>query len=101
MDADTWERIRTTFTALQWRRELAEFPTLAVPSVAFRNNRDLTFTEVGREGGLGAENAISHGMATADLEGDGALDVHVNRLGTPGAGYRNVARPPRVAVRPR
>src|SRR2546427_8449787 len=42
MDADTWERIRTTFTGTAWRRELSLFPKLALRSVAFRNNGDLT-----------------------------------------------------------
>ncbi|PYO16203.1 MAG: hypothetical protein DMD31_03090, partial [Gemmatimonadetes bacterium] len=69
MDADTWERIRTTFTGLEWRRELAQFPKLAVRSVAFRNNGDLTFSDVGEQWGFGADDAISHGMALADLDG--------------------------------
>ncbi len=99
MDADTWERIRTTFTGLEWRRELAQFPKLAVPSVAFRNNGDLTFSEVGRQWGFGADSAISHGMATADLDGDGDLDVVVSRLDAPAAVFRNDATAPRVAVR--
>src|SRR5206468_2757084 len=85
MDADTWERIRTTFTGLEWRRELAQFPKLAVPSVAFRNNGDLTFTEVGRQWGFGADSGVSHGMATADLDGGGDLDVVVSRLDAPAA----------------
>src|SRR5207249_896518 len=63
MDADTWERIRTTFTGLEWRRELAQFPKLAVRSVAFRNNGDLTFSDVGERWGFGGDDAISHGMA--------------------------------------
>src|SRR2546428_2136718 len=99
MDADTWERIRTTFTGLEWRRELGLFPKLAVKSVAFHNNGDLTFSDVGQRWGFGAEDAISHGMAMADLDGDGALDVVVNRLGTPAAVFRNLASAPRVAVR--
>ena len=48
MDADTWEQIRTSFSGLDWRRELAQFPKLAEPNVIFRNNGDLTFSEVGR-----------------------------------------------------
>src|SRR6266480_1011523 len=99
MDADTWERARTTFSGLEWRRELAQFPKLAVRSVAFRNNGDLTFSEVGERWGFGADEAIAHGMAMADLDGDGALDVVVNRLGSPAAVFRNLASAPRVAVR--
>src|SRR5947207_10695645 len=80
MDGDTWERIRTTFTGLEWRRELAAFPKLMVKNAALRNNGDLTFSDVGQQWGFGVEDAISHGMALADLDGDGALDVVVSRL---------------------
>src|SRR5881296_3383633 len=99
MDADAWERIRTTFTGLEWHRELALFPKLAVKSVALRNNGDLTFTDVGERWGFATEDAVSHGMATADLDRDGDLDVVVNRLGTPTAVFRNLVSAPRVAVR--
>ncbi len=99
MDADAWEGIRTAFTSVDWHRELSLFPKLATPSVVFRNNGDLTFTDMGTKWGFAAEPAISHGMATADLDGDGALDVVVNRLDAPPAVFRNLASAPRVAVR--
>src|SRR2546426_9776596 len=63
------------------------------------NNGDLTFSDVGAQWGFGGEDAISHGMATADLDGDGDLDVVVNRLNSPAAVFRNDAGAPRVAVR--
>src|SRR2546427_11481202 len=79
MDADTWERIRTTFTGTAWRRELSLFPKLALRSVAFRNNGDLTFSDVGAQWGFGGEDGIAHGMATADLDRDGGLRGGGNR----------------------
>ena len=98
MDADTWERLRTSFSG-DWRRELAQFPKLAEHNAVFRNNGDLTFSEVGRAWGFGVDSGISHGMATGDLDGDGALDVVVNRLDAPPAVFRNTTSAPRVAVR--
>jgi len=83
MDADTWERVRTTFTGLEWRRELARFPRLALKNVAFRNNGDLTFSDAGAKWAFAGEDAISHGMATADLDGDGAQDVVVGWIPGP------------------
>ena len=42
---------------------------------------------------------ISHGLATADLDGDGDLDVVINRLGDPALVLRNDSRAARLAVR--
>ncbi len=99
MDADSWERIRTSFSPADWRHELAQFPKLEEHNAVFRNNGDLTFTEMGREWGFGVDSGISHGMATGDLDGDGALDVVVSRLDAPPAVFRNTTSAPRVAVR--
>ena len=99
MDGDTWDWIRTAFNPAEWRRELSFFPKLTTRNVAFRNNGDLTFTDAGTRWGFAREEAISHGMATADLDGDGDLDVVVNRLDSPAAVLRNDAHAARLAVR--
>ena len=49
--------------------------------------------------GFGDDEAISHGIALADFDGDGDLDVLVTRLDAPPAVYRNESGASRVAVR--
>jgi len=75
-----------------------EFPERSLRNVAFKNNRDLTFSEVGAEWGFKDED-ISQGLAVADLNNDGALDIVVNRMNNPASIYRNKTNKPRIAVR--
>ncbi|UCF80240.1 MAG: VCBS repeat-containing protein [Acidobacteriota bacterium] len=100
-DSDTHEYMRTlqNFPYEEVRRTyLLMFPRLETPNIAFRNRGDLTFEEVGRQWGFDSHD-ISHGMALADLDGDGDLDVVVNHLRAEAGIYRNNAPAPRVAVR--
>jgi len=99
MDSDTWERIKTSVTGAKWHDEFKLFPKLALKSVAFHNNRDLTFTEVGEQWGFASQPSVTHGIAAADLDGDGDLDVVTNRLNAPPGIFRNDASASRVAVR--
>ncbi|MGQ0650640.1 MAG: FG-GAP-like repeat-containing protein [Gemmatimonadaceae bacterium] len=98
-DADTYDRIRNAFPRVAWNREQGEFPRLAVPSIALRNTGDLTFADHSRAWRFGTDSAIAHGIALADLDGDGDQDAVVTRLGQPPALYRNESAAPRIAVR--
>jgi hypothetical protein len=80
----------------EMKRLYPEFPNR---NAAFRNQGDLTFRDTGDGWGVGTESDVSHGMATGDLDGDGDLDVVINRLGEPARVLRNDAGAPRVAVR--
>lgn len=98
-DADTFEHIRSSVPRIAWNKEQGEFPRLAARSVALRNRGDVSFSDVSREWGFGVDDAMSQGIALADFDGDGDLDVLVTRLDAPPVVYRNESSAPRVAVR--
>ena len=74
------------------------FARLDTPNAAFRNRGDLTFEEVTQAWGFDAPG-VEQGMAAADLDGDGDLDLVLNALNEPPKLYRNKATAPRIAVR--
>ena len=99
MDADTQERLKSTVTGVDWRQERKFYPVLKLPNVAFRNRGNRRFEDVSARWHWGTEADISHGIAAGDLDGDGDLDVVVNRLNAPVAIMRNDASEARLAVR--
>src|SRR5215211_3465968 len=99
MDADVEERLQNRLTDVRWQRSRWEYPTLPLKNVAWRNRGDTTFEDVSERWRFGTENDISHSLAAADLDGDGDLDVVVNRLRSPALVLRNDASAARVAVR--
>ena len=101
LDADTGERLRRAPATLgpRWREAVNFFPRLRLRNRAFRNRGDGTFVRVEGAWGFDAGPDISHGLAAGDLDGDGDLDLVVNRLGDPALVLRNDADAPRLAVR--
>ena len=79
-------------------RLYAKYPPLPLANLAFRNRGDLTFTETGQAWGFDTVG-VSHGMALADLDNDGDLDVVVNQYRDAAGVYRNDTAAPRLAVR--
>ena len=101
IDSDTIRQISKqggvrTLEALYRSRSM--YPQLKTPNVAFRNLGNLTFEDVSDHWGFRTA-AVSGGLATADFDQDGDLDVVINNLAAPLEVYRNQSVAPRVAVR--
>lgn len=77
---------------------IVDYPSLELSNQAFRNNGDLTFSDASSDWGFGDVD-ISHGMAVADFDQDGDLDVVSNRLNETATVFENLASAPRIAVR--
>ena len=74
------------------------FTKLDVPNFAFRNKGDLTFEEVGKAWGFDSRK-VSQGIALADLDNDGDVDIALNCLNDGPLLLRNDSNRPRIAVR--
>ncbi len=70
---------------------LKKMPQIALPNYAYRNNGDLTFTNVTEAWGL-AQPGFSNGAVYVDLNNSGALDLVVNNINAPASIYRNGGR---------
>lgn len=92
------KRMRLPDSIPQRMSNLDKFGSLKSPILAFRNQADLTFSEAGPGWGF-HEASIVNGLACADLDNDGDLDLVGNCLNDGAAIYRNESTSPRVSVR--
>ncbi|MDP6891795.1 MAG: FG-GAP-like repeat-containing protein [Verrucomicrobiota bacterium] len=76
---------------------ISKFPDLRTPNVAFRNNKDGTFSDYSSQWGFD-QAGISQGMALADLDNDGDMDVVMNNLLDSAGIYENLSPKPRIRV---
>ncbi|MEO8193701.1 MAG: VCBS repeat-containing protein [Gemmatimonadales bacterium] len=67
---------------------LAKMPQIPLANFAYRNNGDLTFTNMAEAWGL-AQPGFSNGAVYVDLNNTGALDLVVNNVNAPASIYRN------------
>lgn len=74
------------------------YPKLATPNIAFRNNGDLSFSDVSKEWGID-DATIAHGATFADFDNDGDLDKIDNFMNEPLGVYRNNAKKQRAVIK--
>lgn len=70
---------------------ISAMPSTSLQNYIFRNNKNLTFSNMRNEWGLDA-GGISSGAIYADLDNDGDLDLVVNKINETAAVYQNMSR---------
>ena len=98
-DTDTNNRVQgLSAFGYDYRQMTALYPSYLTPNVAFRNKGDLTFEDVSSSWGF-TNPDLTWGMALADFDNDGDLDLATNRLNEAAGIYENKSGAPRIAVR--
>jgi enediyne biosynthesis protein E4 len=99
-DSDANMAIRAAINTgrMDMERSMLYYTYLPNQNAAFRNEGDLTFTDVSSDWGF-TDLDISHGLAIADLNKSGYPDLVINRLGDEALIYSNRADRPRILVR--
>lgn len=69
---------------------IQHMPSSNLVSYLFKNNGNLSFTDVGRQWGI-RRPSNSNGAVYADLDNDGDLDLVINNINQPAFVYRNEA----------
>jgi hypothetical protein len=67
---------------------LDKMPSTPIKNYAFKNNKDLTFTNASKTWGID-EESFSNGAAYGDLDNDGDLDLVINNVNQPAFVYKN------------
>ncbi len=75
-------------TKEEFNAKFAEVPELKLPNALYQNNKDLTFTNIALKSGM-TQNTYSNGASTADLDGDGDLDLIIHNIDDELLLYRN------------
>ena len=67
---------------------VSKMPSTPIQNYAFKNNKDLTFTNQAEDWGLN-DDSFSNGAAYGDLDNDGDLDLIINNVNQQAFVYRN------------
>ncbi|HYW35518.1 MAG TPA: VCBS repeat-containing protein, partial [Balneolaceae bacterium] len=100
LDMDTQYHTRQEIINGSMKNEnyLFQFPPLKLVNKVYRNNGNLSFSNESKNWGF-HDKDVSQGMATADLDNDGDLDIVDNRLKQTAAIYENTTSAPRIEIR--
>ncbi len=85
---DLMQKMVITGKKDQMESIINKMPSTPIANYAYKNNKDLTFTNEAENWGLGTPS-FSNGAAYADLDNDGDLDLIVNNVNMEAFVYKN------------